>query len=79
MGMIATLDMNMNISRTVLETKSKNCWVNLAQKITIYTIIPFALIVIFEALIKNLILVNLFNIGVACVNFVNTRRCELKC
>lgn len=76
MHIFPLLEMNMNISRTVLETESENDWIDLAQKITIYTVIPFSLIVIFEALIKNLICINLFNIAVTISNSINHYCCE---
>lgn len=68
MSWISPIEMNMSISRNVYEGNSKNAFVALAQKVAIYLIIPMALIVFFEAVIKNLIFINLFNIAITILN-----------
>ena len=68
MAQIPPLEMNMNISRSVYEWNSKNCIIATAQKIAIYTLLPFSLIVMFEAVIKNLICINLANMLFTILN-----------
>lgn len=60
--------MNMDISRTVLEGKWDNWFIDTAQKVALYTIIPFILIAALEAIVKNLILINLANCAIAILN-----------
>lgn len=68
MSWIAPIQMNMDISRTVLEGKWDNIWIETAQKIAIYTLIPFLMIAAFEAVFKNLILINLVNCTISILN-----------
>ncbi len=71
MAWIPPLEMNMNISRTVLEGKWDNPVIATLQKIALYTIIPFMLIATFEAIFKNLILINLANCLISILNLAH--------
>lgn len=71
MAWIQPLEMNMNISRTVLEGKWDNPVVAAIQKIALYTIIPFMFIATFEAVFKNLILINLTNCVISILNLIH--------
>ena len=62
------IQMNMDISRSIYEGNPKNYWVALAQKIAIYTVVPIALIMIFEAIVKDVILINFINITFTVIN-----------
>lgn len=68
MSWISPIQMNMDISRTVLQGKWDQCWIDTAQKIAIYTLLPFILIATVEAILKNLILINLANCAIAVLN-----------
>lgn len=68
MSWIAPIQMNMDISRTVLEGRWDNCWIDTAQKIAIYTLIPFLMITAVEAILKNLILITLANCAISILN-----------
>lgn len=60
--------MDMDISLSINEGRPSNQLVATIQKIAVYLIIPFALIVFFEAVVKNLILINLANLGIILLN-----------
>ena len=60
--------MNMDISRTLLEGKWENWFLDTVQKVTLYTIIPFMMIAAFEAVVKNFILINLANCIITLIN-----------
>lgn len=66
--MIEPINMNMGISRTVLEGKWDNYFLDLVQKVAIYTIIPFSMIVAFEAIVKNCLLINTLNVSILLIN-----------
>ena len=68
MEWICPLEANMNFSRSIYEEISENPFVATAQKIAIYTLIPLALIVFFEAIVKNLIYINLANLAIITLN-----------
>jgi hypothetical protein len=68
MSWIAPIQMNMDISRTVLEGKWENIWIETAQKIAIYTLIPFLMIAATEAVFKNLIFITLLNCAISVLN-----------
>ena len=68
MSWIAPLEMNMSISQNIYEGHSNNCLIDLAQKIAIYAIIPLALVVMFESVVKNLIFINLANVCITILN-----------
>jgi hypothetical protein len=68
MPWIPPLKANMDISLNIVEAKSNCCLIALAQKISIYTIAPLALIAIFESLIKNFLFINLTNIAISVLN-----------
>lgn len=59
---------NMEISRSVIEGKWDNTFIETAQKIAIYTVIPMAIIVFVEAVLKNMIFINLANAAITLVN-----------
>lgn len=65
---VALLEPNMSISRNIYEGRWENRWVTLAQDIAIGTIIPFTLVVLFEAVIKNLIFITLANVAITLLN-----------
>jgi hypothetical protein len=66
--MISLLEMNMSISRAVYESKSSNYLLALIQKVATYTLFPLLLIVAFEAVVKNMICINLANLGIVILN-----------
>lgn len=68
MTWIQPIQPNMDISRTILEGKFDNNLIDTAQKIAIYTLIPFLLIAALEAIVKNFILINLANCGITLLN-----------
>jgi hypothetical protein len=68
MSCITPLEMNMSISQNIYEGYSDNRLVDLAQKVAIYAIIPLALVVMFEAIVKNLICINLANAVITIIN-----------
>ncbi|MBX7065886.1 MAG: hypothetical protein K1X28_01525 [Parachlamydiales bacterium] len=68
MSWIQPIQPNMDISLTILEGKFENSLIDTAQKIAIYTVIPFMMIAILEALIKNFILIGLANCAIAVLN-----------
>ena len=73
MAWIQPLECNMDFSRRVYEDRPDNSLFALAQKIAIYSVVPLMLIVFFEAVVKNLIVINLANIGIAIVNAAHRR------
>ena len=62
---------NITITQNVCEGKWDNVFITTVQKIAIYLIIPIALIVFFEAVVKNIFFVNLANFVVTIVNTVH--------
>ena len=68
MSLITPFEMNMNISRTVLEGRWDNYLLDTVQKVALYSIIPFTLIIAFEAIVKNFLLINAANLGIALIN-----------
>lgn len=68
MPWIAPLEMNMSISQNIYEGTSTNSFIATAQKIAIYSIIPLALVVMLESIIKNLIFINLANLAITIIN-----------
>jgi hypothetical protein len=71
MSWISPIEMNMSISQNIYEGHWNNPLIVLAQKIAIYSIIPLALVVIFESIIKNLIFINLLNVGITVLNLTH--------
>ncbi|MGB7978881.1 MAG: hypothetical protein WCF19_06960 [Chlamydiales bacterium] len=63
--------MNMSISNSILERRPKNYLIATARKIAIYLFFPFAFILIFEAIVKNFILINLANTAISILNTVH--------
>lgn len=59
----------MEISRTIIEAEWDNPLFDTAQKIAVYTVIPIALIVFVEAVLKNIIFINLANAAITVINF----------
>lgn len=70
---IPLFEMNMDTSRNIYERESKNRLIATAQKIAIYTIIPFMMILSFEAVVKNLILVNMGNVIISLINGISEK------
>ncbi len=68
MPWIRPIEMNMDISRAVLERKWSNPLLALAQEVVIATRVPFLLIAYFEAIVKNLICINVINFGISLLN-----------
>ncbi len=62
--------MNMNISRRIYEGNPDNRFIATAQKIAIYTVSPIMMIMMFEAIIKNLIFINLANTTITLINTI---------
>lgn len=58
----------MDISKNLLEMEPEDEWVALAQKIAIYTVLPFLLVVAFESIFKNLVYYNLANLAITGFN-----------
>jgi len=67
MTWITPFELNMNISRSIYEGRPSNRLVAVIQKIALCLVIPFAFIVFFEAITKNLI-INLANLGITILN-----------
>ena len=68
MAWITPIQMNMDISQNIYEGNPSNNLIALVQKIAIYTIFPLLLIAAIEAMVKNLILINLANCGITLLN-----------
>lgn len=68
MTWITPFEANMDISRNIYEGRPSNRLVAIVQKIALCLVIPFAFIVFFEAIVKNLIFVNLANLGITILN-----------
>ncbi|MBU6382964.1 MAG: hypothetical protein KGQ49_00060 [Verrucomicrobia bacterium] len=68
MSWIPRIEMDMSISRTILESKFDNPFMQSAQKIAIYAVIPFTLIAMFEAIVKNFLCINLANCAITLLN-----------
>jgi hypothetical protein len=68
MAWIAPIKMNMDISLNVLEGHWEHEWIATAQKVAIITVAPFALIAMTEAIVKNMILINLMNVAITLLN-----------
>lgn len=66
---IAPLEFNMDISRSIYERKSDNRLIATAQKIALYSVIAFALILFFEGIVKNMVILTLLNVGIAILNY----------
>lgn len=75
MAWISPIKFNMDISSAIIEGKSDNIFIDTARKIAIYLIIPMALIVIFEQVIKNMVFYNLANMGIALLNGAYSLAC----
>jgi hypothetical protein len=58
----------MDISWQLTTASSSNWMVSIAQKVALYTLIPFTFIAAVEALIKNLIGITLVNVTIALFN-----------
>jgi hypothetical protein len=69
--MISQIAYNMDISRGIIESKSDNPILALIQKVAILTVFPLALIALFEAVIKNMIVYNLLNLGIVVINHIH--------
>lgn len=68
MGRITPLVANMDLTQNIYENRSNNCLIALIQKIAIYTFFPLAFIAIFEAVVKNIVLINLANAAISIFN-----------
>ncbi|HSX11673.1 MAG TPA: hypothetical protein VLF94_08170 [Chlamydiales bacterium] len=58
----------MNITRNIYEMKSKNQFIAIAEKVATYTLIPLLLVAMFEAVVKNMIFINLANVCIVVYN-----------
>jgi hypothetical protein len=67
MAFIEPFDYNMRISTEFLEWRPENPIVAVIHNIALYTIIPFAMIVVLEAVFKNIIVYNIANLAITCV------------
>ncbi|MEN9654192.1 MAG: hypothetical protein RL235_304 [Chlamydiota bacterium] len=56
---IAYFAPSLSISKNVFNATAEDAWLKTAQKIAVATIIPFMIIVLFEALLKNTVLLTL--------------------
>lgn len=70
---IQLFEMDMNISRNIYERESKNRFIATAEKIALYSIIPFTFILLFEAVVKNMILINLANLLITVINKITDK------
>ena len=68
MSWILPIGMNMDLSRAVLEGNWDNSFLDIALKVARSTVIPFMMIVMFEAIVKNFILINTLNVGITLLN-----------
>ncbi len=68
MACIQPFEFNMVISRSIYEGNSRNPLIAAAQKVATYSIIPLALIAFFEAVVKNLLVFNVANLGITLLN-----------
>ena len=66
--MIQPFTPNMDISRTVLEGRWGNSFIDTTQKVAIYSVIPIALIIFVEAVLKNMLFINLTNATISLIN-----------
>lgn len=65
---ITPIEMNMTITRNIYESDSTNLFIQRAQRIATYSLIPLALVAFFEAVVKNLIAINLANFCICAYN-----------
>lgn len=72
MAWIPPIQMNMDISQNIYEGKPTYTLIALVQKIAIYTIFPLLLVASIEAVVKNLILINLANCGIVLLNAIHS-------
>lgn len=70
MSWISPVELNMSISRNIYECRSDIAVIAIAQKIATYLVIPLALIVFFEAVVKNLVVFNLINLSIVVINSI---------
>lgn len=68
MAWIKPIEWDMGISRRIVEGCSHDSFLSTIQKIAIYMVVPFALVVFFEAAVKNLVLITLANVSIAILN-----------
>lgn len=68
MPWITPFNANMDISLSIIEGRPGNPLIAMIQKIAIALVIPFAMIAFFEAVLKNLIFINLANLGITLLN-----------
>ena len=59
---------NMEISRTILERRWESPFIDTVQKVATYSIIPIAMIIFLEAVLKNMVFINLANVTVYLIN-----------
>ncbi len=71
MAWISPIEFNMSISRNIYEWKSDVPLLATAQKIAIYLVIPLAFVVFFEAVVKNLFIFNVLNLGIVVINYLH--------
>ena len=71
MAWINCIEMNMDISRNVYEGRPNHSLIALVQKVAVYTVIPLALIALFEGVVKNMILFNLANATIVLLNRIH--------
>lgn len=65
---IRYIEYNMDLSVSIYEEPSDNRLIATAQKIAIYSVIPMMMVILFEAIVKNLLLINLGNLGIFTLN-----------
>jgi hypothetical protein len=68
MARIETIEFSMDISKRVYQEWSDYALIETAQKIAVYTVIPMMMIAFVEAVIKNLIIINLLNVSIIVIN-----------
>lgn len=61
----------MNISCTVYEGRWESPCIEVAQKIAVYSAIPMAFILFFEAVVKNMIFINLANVVITVIHSID--------
>jgi hypothetical protein len=68
MAWLNPIEFNMNIFLDLRRKKADHPLIATIQKIAIYSLIPIALVAFFEAVVKNMIFINLFNLGIVVLN-----------
>lgn len=69
---ITPLEMNMNISRLIIESRPRNRMLAVANRVAVATLFPFLFIVALEVYVKNLICIGSINLGITLINKVRS-------